>query len=101
MIDFICRDMLNKLTRRMESVENKLKIVFKFVLKSSTKLNSYIDNTDKTLALQSRCISSLGRSMKMCSTLFGLNGSRLDELEDNLEGYREHSAELWEDMRKA
>jgi hypothetical protein len=82
------------------TIEKKLKIMIRFVLRRAKEVNNRLFDLEEIANQHSKGMSSLGRSMKLISTLFKIMGSRIDKLCEDFKGDRGHSAKMFDDIRK-
>jgi len=105
-LDLVCRGAVRKLTQRVVTIEKKLQIMIRFVLRRSKEVNGRLDDLEEIAGKHSRCVSSIGRSMQYCSKLFAVMGGRIDKLvevlkahEGDMDDNSEDCADMWNHIR--
>jgi hypothetical protein len=100
-LDLVCRGAVRKLTHRVTVFEKKMKIMVRFVLRRAKEVNGRLDDLEEIAGKHSRCVSSLGRSIRLVVQLFGLMGARIDKVCKDAETYRDGCTAMCEDIEKS
>jgi hypothetical protein len=100
-LDLTCRGAVRKLTQRVVTIEKKMKIIVRFVLRRAKEVNNRLYDLEDVANHHSKGMSSLGRSMKLISTLFKIMGARIDKVCEDLGSSNDNYSDIWDDLRIA